>query len=378
MIEGVTPEVSNAAANSATAFIDAFVAEYTRLLKKHVHPDFHDKFVLLSNKSVSARAYFSTSAEACLHIYPSRESKLEVEWYRYPVQVALFGGLGVPGSKTTLAVPESEFEATYRALKPFFLATQDNLHMTIAGPTLKSNSPQIFGFGKCGVYALRDVTVDIQGRKTMFQAFAFITGDKDFNCVLQFVKPTVEAFFRFEIWQLFVESPFFRQSLAHNTLRPHAEKIKAQIERAQHDRTFEYPIWKMEKDVKELRVIAVTLGVDATYVDKLLVSIKPMSGSLLGYYGNATGFMGQWIAASCLVLFIMSLLFLTYNGTPLFLAFPWKLHIALVPIVTGVYVFFVKNRPDGLPLAYWLPPTVICLVSLAFVLFFVLRTSRPM
>jgi len=116
--------------------------------------------------------------------------------------------------------------------------------------------------------------------------------------------------------------------------------------------------------------------IDTSYVDKLLKSIKPMNGSLLGYYSDATGFMGQWILVNSFVLFLLSLLFLNHNGVSLFFAFPQSFYITLIPIVLGVNTFFVYNRPDGLPLCYWLPPMAVSLGSIAIIVFFLLKTTR--
>lgn len=380
LAEGVTKKTSDVAVKSATSFLDAFVSKYISILKQHVHPDFHDKFTLSPNKPISAKAFFSTRSEAFLYLYPSNDPTLEAQWSKYPLQLSILGGLGVSGSKVELLVPESELERTYQSLKPMF-SIGDNIHMSISKLTLSSRSPKLFNFGRCSLVGFHDMSFQITGpdkqeRDTAIECFGFMTGDSDFGCVLHFASELAESFVTLEIQQLFKESEFFRKSLAHDQLRPEAERIKTRIERAQKDPTYDYPVWQMEREVKNLRDLAIKFEIDVTYVDKLLMSIKPMNGSLLGYYSDGSGFMGQWILVNSFVLFLVSLLFLSHNGASLFFLFPQSFYIALLPLVLGVNAFFVHNRPNALPLFYWLPPLAVSLGSIAILLFFLLKTTR--
>ncbi len=308
LAEGVTKKTSDISVKSATSFLDAFVSKYVSMLKKHVHPDFHDKFTLPPNKSVSAKAFFSTSGEAFLYLYPSIDPTIEAQWSKYPLQFSIFAGLGAVGSKTKLLVEESQLENSYKTLKPAFRLA-DNIHITISKLTLSSPSSKFFDFGKCSMVGFNDMSFQVNDRNTPIEFFGFLTGDSDFGCVLHFASELAESFVTLEMQELFKKSEFFRKSLAHERLRPEAEKIKAHIERAQKDQTFNYPVWQMEKEVKNLRDLAIQWEIDVSYVDKLLMSIKPMNGNLLGYYSDAPGFMGQWILANAFLLFSVSLLF---------------------------------------------------------------------
>lgn len=378
--EGVTKESSDAAIKSATSFLDEFVSKYASMLKQHVHPDFYDKFILSPNRSVSAKAFFSTKAEAFLYLYPSDDTTIEEQWSKYPLQLSILGGVGVIGSNARLLVPESELDKMFQSLKAMF-NIKDKIYISISKLTLSSRSPKFFYFGTCSLIALHDMSFEVisakdQKRNTTIDCFGFMTGDSDFSCVLQFAKKLAESFISSEIQELFKESEFFRKSLAHEQLRPEAEKIKTRMERAQKDSSYDYPMWQIEKDVKALRDSAVRYGIDASYVDKLMLSIKPMNGNLLGYYSDASGFMGQWFVVNSFVLFLLSLLFLNYNGVSIFILFPQAFYITIIPIVLGVNAFFIYNRPNGLPFYYWLPPWAVSLGSIGIIVFYLLKSTR--
>lgn len=250
------------------------------------------------------------------------------------------------------------------------------MHKHLSKLTLSSPSSKFFDFGRCSMVGFHDMSFQVNDRNTAIEFFGFLTGDSDFGCVLHFASELAESFLTLEMQELFKKSEFFGKSLAHERLRPEAEKIKAHIERAQKDQTFNYPVWQMEKEVKNLRDLAIQWEIDVSCVDKLLMSIKPMNGNLLGYYSDASGFMGQWISANAFLLFLLSLLFLTHNGVSLFFLLPQPFLITLVPIVLGVNAFFVYNRPNALPFYYWLPPLTVSLGSIAILVFFLLKTTR--
>jgi hypothetical protein len=134
------------------------------------------------------------------------------------------------------------------------------------------------------------------------EGLLLFNSEKDFSWVTVEGKQMGKSMADGDISQLFLSSEFFRQSQAHPILKPLADAIRQNRERADKDPSFDYPLWQQGMDMKESRESAKPFNIEGSYVERLLERRTSASGFLLWYFEDAWEFMcnGSWLMLSCL------------------------------------------------------------------------------
>lgn len=381
-------------------FAEALINEYRTVLHQEVHPSFKDKFPLWKARAISAKTIGSSFSEALLYLYPSDDlNVLFVDCIDVPVQVAFFNGLinlDAPEKKTRtdpikILLPLEEARREYAKWPTSIVNASTNIRVSGRGTLRLVDTQKLVTQPDRTVFGIYAGGIEIDNRgpsfvRTYGKPVSFrlnlkgpllFASEKDFALELDEAKKLGRAMAEIDIKQLFVESEFFRQALAHGKLRPIAEAIIEKKARSEKDPAY-YPLWQFKMDVQQLKDAAKDYQIDATYVDELLTwhGKAVADGHLLWYYPNPSGFMWQWMAINAALLALLVLLeSLRVSGL---LPIPRLLNenaigqtiLPLIILAINAWVF--RSKPDAVSLPYWILPGLLFFFDIAMSL----RLSR--
>jgi hypothetical protein len=97
-----------------------------------------------------------------------------------------------------------------------------------------------------------------------------INGEKNFSWTIKLAKEIGKCLVFQEIIHMFVSLPFFNEALNHEEISRYANTIARKKSRSENDPSYTYPPWEFDMDLKELIERAKKLGVDTSYVDKII------------------------------------------------------------------------------------------------------------
>src|SRR5262249_11323906 len=147
-------------------------------------------------------------------------------------------------------------------------------------------------------------------------------------------------------------------------LAPIAQAIVDKTSRAQKDNAHDYPMWQFKMDLARLKDEAVKIGATGDYADELYKSIdaKPKhDGRLICYYKDYDGFMRQWLILSCAVLIVVCAA--AFKLTKRWVKVHFLVEKFAYTSVLGVSIWPFTVRPPTLPVAYWVLPGVVLIIS---------------
>jgi hypothetical protein len=374
----------------AKRFSELLVNEYRSTLRKQVHTSFKSSFSLWGHDDLSVKVVFSKIAETLMYIFPASERQLIAEGVPIAIQTALFAGFidlttpkspAMSGGIRSTSLPEvaAEYERT-----PAKVNMKSGINSMIYGigegglsitglkfMTFEKNSSLTFYGGYFGIdnsypefirwrgYAVRS--------KTKLEGPLIVTGERNFSWGIKEVAQDLgRRLAEADIIELITVSKFFRESLAHEKLRPQAEKILHNKSRTEKDLSFRYPFWEFESDLQRLYAAAKPLGVETKFVDDLLIdpSLKAhiVDGSLLFYYPDPAGFMWQWTFINVAFSLMAGILWLL-NWTGYLHVGIMKLFVgssllqSLLPIaITSINGYVLTLKPAAITFPYWILP----------------------
>lgn len=376
--------------DGAKRFSELLINEYRSTLHKQVHTSFKSNFSLWDHDDLSVKVVFSKIAETLIYIFPASERQLIADGVPIAIQTALFSGFinlttpkspAMSGGIRSTSLPEvaEEYERT-----PAKVNMKSGINSMIYGigegglsitglkfMTFEKNSSLTFYGGYFGIdnsypefirwrgYAVRS--------KAKLEGPLIVTGERDFSWGIKGVaqdlgRQLAEA----DIIELITVSKFFRESLAHEKLRPQAEKILHNKSRMEKDLSFRYPFWEFESDLQRLYAEAKPLGVETKFVDELLIdpSLKAqiVDGTLLFYYADPLGFMWQWTLINVAFFLMVGILWwLNWKGyipggMMKFIIGSSLQQSLLLIAVTSVNGYVLVQKAETITLAYWILP----------------------
>lgn len=367
--------------NSTKVFAERYVTSYLQFVDKKIYPGLRRSFVLASKKSISAKAIFSSVAESFIYLYPADESNLIVECTEYPVQWSIFAGLDTASPSVKLTLPYEKALLSYKEDMKVPYGLREDARANFSNLTVSTSNPKAFSFSKNSLVVLFKMSFllrDANGketRKTIIQDVGLLTGNSDFSFALGEASQLGRELAQSETIQLIVSSPFFREALAYEELKPLAEHIQSKLSRAGKDPSFDYPFPLFKKDLATLETRAAKLGLNTDFVKKLLgdPSVRAYDGYLFWYYRNHTGFMLQWTLANVLLILVsVGLLALKRLRAPS----KWKLvkwfnkrWLKSSLVVSANGYIFLYQKPEYLHFKYILIPGLLFLACLVLCLY---------
>lgn len=358
-------------------FVEKFVNSYREFIKREINPKFKDLFALAKGKNLSAIVFFSAVSEALLCIYPSNQNELIVECSQYPVQMSVLSGIEEENSEAHLTMPYEEALKKYNNEEGLIRVS---IHTCmISNLTLSSDYPKIFSFSENSLITLSNVRIEIKGsdeeaRSVDIETVGFLTGEKNFSFAIGRAEELGRYVAEGNILHLFITSEFFRTALLDEHLSMIAKEINQNLSRVEKDDTFTYSFWEFKEDVLKLKEEAERYGIDASYIDDLLIfpANQPKDGFLFRYCPNYFWFSVQWsiINISLLVLFVVLItLKLKWENSKIAVLIN-KLWAKLTILLSiNVWVFYKK--PEYMGIKYWIVPGVF------FIACFLLTVLKP-
>jgi len=331
------------------------------------------------HKKIAIYALFSTQSESFIYIYPSDKNHMLTQVLKYPVQMSFLSGLDLDNPNCHLRVPYHEAILLYEKAPSFFYCGKQDNTLTVANMTL--NIPvnhKLFLFGKNSLALLIHTKIEIRAIHSDEIIFhrnlpyvAILTGEKDFSFAIKKSKKLGKELAEYEIEQLLISSPFFKEALIYDKLMPFAKEIEYKRSRAQKDATFIYSYLDLKKDMLTLQKKAIELGLQANFVDNLFrdPKIKLHDGVLLWYYRDFKDFMYQWTLIN-VVLFIF-LIFLRLTKKKLVFERLNKLNnkLSRSVILSSVNGWVFLQKPAFMNIKYWILPGFFFLICFIWILF---------
>jgi len=354
----------------AKLFSEQFIKSYLAFLEKEINPKLRDSFVLRSKTGISVRLILSTVVESCILIYPSDRSELIVDCSKYPVQFFLASGIETVGSNTKLPSSYEETISAYgEAGVPFELPDKGSYFLSKI--TISSTYPKFFRFADNSCAFLHNVDLVVRGnnghkRTLSCEPVCFITGDADFAFFLKKAPELGKQIAIMETIDLFVSSPFFKELLAYDELKPDVEAILQKKSRAEKDPSFKYEFPFFKKDKQDLILKAKQLGLDTSFVDGIFEdpALQPSDGYLLWYYKSHSDFMLQWVIVNILLLVLMIIVHIIKKRGLLRGNYYTNIVVSSV-IIIGINGWIFKDRkPDSYHFQYMLLPGALFLICL--------------
>ena len=142
-------------------------------------------------------------------------------------------------------------------------------------------------------------------------------------------------------------------------MAPYANKINDK-RRSQKN----YSLWECEKDLSELKIIAVTYGIeDTSYAGNLLIydAGSMPRGTLLWTYKGESGYMWQWVTINVVcAFFTLLLVFLVRKSESRIVRSVAILSSPSVLTALNMWVFF--GKPESMDIRYWIIPGLLFVV----------------
>ena len=385
---GPPPDISG-----AREFTEILVNSYFDEIRNEVPPQFRNDPEFWRATHVSAKVVFSTFAESVLYLYPDDKNRFVADIIPLPIQLAFLAGLINFASPTTpadtssikLFVPVEEAIKHYSTIPTSFIT--EGVRIRVAGPggvrflntpekmiTFQPNS--IFGFFG-GWIEVENTDPAIASRYGKPVHFKFETlgpllfnGEKSFAWAKEGAKLIAASMAESGIKNFFTKSEFFKQALAHEKLKPQADKIIKMKARADQDPSFEYPLWKFKQDWESLKDVARLQGFDADYLEALRKTPPSGAGYLFWYYPTHSGFVWQWAAANTILLAFITVLLALRSSDALPPAVSSFFQTAafgkpVLPfIILAINTWIFAAKPSSLAFGQWIGPGLAFLLSM--------------
>lgn len=320
---------------------------------------------------------FSIDGQSLINIFSSNADELIVECTRYPVQFTFFGGLiDFRSPKVHKYFIKPEHINIYDRVKPIF-GTVDVRHRyytyygTGEPPKIYVEYPKFFSLGKRSSVIISDINFITEKHlkpliSNYINGILVMNGEENLEWFAENAEKVGRRVLISEIKNLIEHSTFFKLSLFHKKISPKAKEIKEKQNRNDTDPSFEYPLWQYKKEIVELKQIAEKEGIDTTYVDELITSLKPHGGFLLWHYSDFLGFMWRWTLINLILLIFLVVLAFVKFKLPAFNPYIYRISISTTTIITCIngWIFLVV-RPEPLGVKYWIIPgglLIICLI----------------
>lgn len=379
--------------SGAKEFSEILVNSYFDEIRKEVPAQFRNDPGFWRASHVSVKVVFSTFAESLLYLYPDDKNRFIADIIPLPTQLAFLAGL-INFSSPTIPTDTSSiklFVSTEEAIKHYSTIRTsiitEGVRIGVAGSggvrfvntaekmiTFRPNS--IFGFfgGWIEVENTDPAIASLYGKPVHFRFETLgpllFNGEKSFAWAKEGAKTIAVSMAESGIKNFFTKSEFFKQALAHEKLKPQADKIIKMKARADQDPSFEYPLWKFKQDWEILKDGARLQGFDPDYLEALRLTAPSGAGYLFWYYPTHSGFIWQWAAANATLLaFITILLALRTSDAlpPSILSFFQSAAFGkpILPfIIISVNAYIFAAKPSSLVFNQWIGPGLIFLVSM--------------